>query len=235
MNILFLDLELNLNQDEGNTPTSHITDIIQIGAVVLNTETGAVIDRFNNYCKLTTPLDNKELRLSTYITKLTGITDAVLSANGICIIEAYENLLAFCKKNTVSRIPGTWGAADMQELRDAVSLACDIQNKEVEKDEVYDKEKFNLSTCMFQEETSFYLFRKIPEWYFSKYEHTGVFDVKKLWQTYCIAKGVNTSGGLRKCVNKLGLQLEPNMTYHNAVSDAYATALVYKELLRRFS
>lgn len=233
MNILFLDLELNINQDEGNTPTSHTTDIIQIGAAILDTNTGLITNTFSRYCKLITPLDNKELRLSKFINKLTGISDEDVN-NGVDLVVAYQDLVDFCIINEVSRMAGTWGSGDMQELRDQVRVQSECDQGEYNGQEI-DLNKYELLYFKSPDlvEMNAYYMRKVPIWWFSKYEHTGFFDVKKMYQSYCIANSISAQSGLKKSMNKLKLTLDKNMSYHDAVSDAYGTAKIYYFLLQK--
>jgi inhibitor of KinA sporulation pathway (predicted exonuclease) len=118
MNILFLDLELNKLNDEGVGDT---TDIIQIGAVILNVESKQIIGRYESFIKLKTPLTTGELRLSKYITTLTGIADNDI-ARGKSLQDAYLELCDFCNKYNASRIAATWGGGDLNELRKQLGL-----------------------------------------------------------------------------------------------------------------
>lgn len=231
MNILVLDLELNNNQDDGNTPTSKTTDIIQIGAVVIEIESGNIIDTFDGYCSLVTPLDNGELRLSKFIIKLTGISQETIDTLGKPLPDVYTDLVAFCIKNSISRMAATWGGGDLQDLRDQVKFQseCDQgeytgQELDLEKYEVLHFKSPNL------DHMSDHYMRKVPTWYFSKYNSTGFFDVKKMFQLYQLSNGKKHEGGLKKAMNVLKLLLPANMSRHNAVADAYGTALVFKLL-----
>ncbi len=114
--LLSLDLELNKNEDtnaEGN-----VTDIIQIGACVLNTETMEIEDLFNRYVSIITPMNNGELRLSRFITKLTGITDNKLNQEGVSLVDAVIDLYEFCKARELYRSGIEWGYADFSILQD---------------------------------------------------------------------------------------------------------------------
>lgn len=236
MNILFLDLELNINKDEGNTPTSHTTDIIQIGAVILDTSTGLIVDKFNRYCSLRTPLDNGELRLSEFIVKLTGITTELLTNQGVSLIDAYNDLIKFCETHKASRMAGTWGSGDLQEIRDQVNYICDVSDVPYVEGTEYDASKYNKVhfRAPWEDVTKTYITMVKPKWWFSKYTNTGFFDVKKMYQSYCIANSMSAQSGLRKSMNKLKLTLDKQMSFHDAVSDAYGTALIYYFLLQKF-
>lgn len=231
MNILFLDLELNNNLDEGNSPKSKTTDIIQIGAVVLNLESGEVTKTFNRYCKLITPLDNGELRLSKFIIKLTRISQDKIDREAVSLVDAYCDLVDFCKENNVGRIAGTWGGGDLEGLREQVKFQSECDQGEYV-DQELDLEKyetFHFKSPNLDSMTTYYM-RKPPAWYFSKHSHTGFWDVKKIFQLYMYVNNKNSAGSLKKAMNVFKLTLPPNTSYHNAVTDAYATALVFKYL-----
>jgi len=235
MKILCLDLEYNNNLDEGNTSKSKVTDIFQIGAAVLDTDTGNITDTFDRLIKLRTPLDNGQLRLSHFIEKLTGIQNSEVEDRGVDLLEAYEDLIRFCRKNEVSRIPATWGVGDIPDLRqqvqDHVRELSDQYPRIIEEE----RDGFIRKTFSFSNDENYTFYeKKWSRWYFSKYEHTGLIDVKKLWQIRCIARGEKHAGGLRTIVNKLGLILPANMSYHNAVADAYMTGLVLHKLMENF-
>jgi hypothetical protein len=67
---------------------------------------------------------------------------------------------------------------------------------------------------------------------------TGV-NVKHLFQAYCLANGINSSGGLSKSMGKLGLQFQTLKEdgrcrgKHWAATDALNTAIIFDELLKR--
>jgi inhibitor of KinA sporulation pathway (predicted exonuclease) len=235
MKILCLDLEYNNNLDEGNTPKSRVTDIIQIGAAVLETETGLILDTFDRLIKLRTPLDNGELRLSQFIETLTGIKNSDIEERGVDLLDAYEDLINFCKANGVSRIPATWGTGDIPDLRQQVEDHVRDLSKSVPFISEEEIDGFFRKHMFFSNDENYTLYnKKWSGWYFSKYEHTGVIDVKKFWQVRCFARNEKHSGGLRTIVNKLGLKLPSNMSYHNAVADAYMTGLVLHKLMENF-
>ena len=109
-----LDLELNKNTDENDD--GYCTDIIQIGACAFDFHSGQVYDTFNRYIKLTTPMNNGELRLSKFITKLTGITDKTIQEHGVPIEDAVRDLYHFCHTNEAMRNGVQWGHDDFEEL-----------------------------------------------------------------------------------------------------------------------
>ena len=195
MNIVFLDLELNKTHDE-DIRESKTTDIIQIGAAILDTSTGTIIDTFSRFCNLSTRLDSGELRLSKFIVKLTGITDEQINSSGIPLEQAYNELIAWIKKHEASRIVGTWGSGDLDCLRS--QLPTNIV------------------------------------WHFSRFDSTGYYDVKKMFQSYQIINNAKWQGGLRKAINVLDIQLDGKRTYHNAEFDAIMTAKVYYYLVSKW-
>lgn len=104
MRRLSLDLELNV---DGVNPTE---DIVQVGYSAFDTETG-IIETTGDYIKIDKPLH-------PYIITLTGISQKDIDTKGVSLIEAYNNLLAFCDKHEIkSRQAVTWGAGDMPELK----------------------------------------------------------------------------------------------------------------------
>lgn len=112
--ILSLDLELNKSTDSNIGGVT--TDIIQIGACVIDTRKLEIIDTFSRYIKIETPMDNGELRLSRFITTLTGINDETLQREGISLIEAVSDLFEFSKKHQVMRNGLEWGYNDFNHL-----------------------------------------------------------------------------------------------------------------------
>lgn len=231
MNILTLDLELNKQEDD-DVPNSKTTDIIQIGAAVLDTATGEIKASFSRLVKPTTPLKNGELRLSKFITKLTRITDEQIESLGTDIITAYNEFIAFAKLHDTSRIAATWGGGDLHELREQINLAADCDQGEYTGQDI-DRTLYNLMTYKNASvDDKVYYMRKRPDWRFSKYETTGFCDVKKLYQLYNVANNQKSAGGLKKAMNKFGLTLPHNMSYHNAEADAIATAKVLYKLMQ---
>jgi inhibitor of KinA sporulation pathway (predicted exonuclease) len=60
-------------------------------------------------------MDNGELRLSKFITKLTGITEEDIANKAIPIYHAFEKLVEFAKVNKAQRV-AQWGGGDLEEL-----------------------------------------------------------------------------------------------------------------------
>jgi inhibitor of KinA sporulation pathway (predicted exonuclease) len=56
-------------------------------------------------------------------------------------------------------------------------------------------------------------------------------DVKTIFITYCLAKGIPFKGGLSKSLKKLSIDFDGNE--HNALDDAINTFNIYYELLQR--
>jgi inhibitor of KinA sporulation pathway (predicted exonuclease) len=234
MKLLVLDLELNLNQDEGNSPTSVTTDIIQIGACILNTENGEILDTFERLISLRTAMDNGELRLSTYIEKLTGIKQSDIDDNGVDFLDAYDDLIDFAKKHEALNIPVTWGSGDMDEIYHQIDNSRNYFVTEVEPENMT---KYTFKVLRFNnvvdgknvpEPVNTYE-RKV-EYYFGTARPARVFDAKKMYQLYMIMNGKNYRGGLRSACNKFGLTVEANKTYHNALTDAIQTARIFYKL-----
>lgn len=115
LKMLSMDLELNRSSDLENEGAT--TDIIEIGACVLNLKTLAVEAKFRRYIKLSTPMDSGDLRVSKFITKLTGIDDAKLEEEGIELARAVRDLYEFCKQEGVMRQGLQWGHGDFEGLK----------------------------------------------------------------------------------------------------------------------
>lgn len=100
MNLTILDLEMN--KPSGN--------IIQIGAVVGNLESGEILDYVSIYVKLP---DGEQL--SEFIKTLTGITQEQVDT-GVSLLEAYSQLRVMHEKHKCFLNPVTWGGGDSQYL-----------------------------------------------------------------------------------------------------------------------
>ena len=59
------------------------------------------------------------------------------------------------------------------------------------------------------------------------------FDVKTIYQAYCLANGMKMQSGLANSMRRLGLKMPPNERFHNAKSDSIGTFIVFHELLKR--
>ena len=93
-------LDLELNQPSGK--------IIQIGAVIGDTETGEILDRVRLYVDPDEPI-------SEFITNLCGITQDDIDSYGTSLEEAYFALKKFHKQSSFIN-PVTWGGGDSQEI-----------------------------------------------------------------------------------------------------------------------
>jgi inhibitor of KinA sporulation pathway (predicted exonuclease) len=96
-------LDLELNQPSGK--------IIQIGAVIGDTQTGEITQRLRVY------VDPQEA-LSEFIIQLTGITEADIKEKGVTLKEAYLQLKDFHLRHSSFMNPLTWGGGDSQEIFD---------------------------------------------------------------------------------------------------------------------
>jgi inhibitor of KinA sporulation pathway (predicted exonuclease) len=100
MKLTVLDLEHN--QPSGK--------IIQIGAVVGDTQTGEVTHRLRIY------VDQRE-PISPAITDLCGITQAQIDEQGIGIDDAYIQLKQWHRQHSEFMNPVTWGGGDSEYLK----------------------------------------------------------------------------------------------------------------------
>lgn len=221
MKLLVLDLELNKTTDEDQGGV--ITDIIQIGACVMDTKTGEVLDTFSQLCKLRTPMENGELRLSKFIEKLTNIKQYQIDASGIDLDEAYEKLIEFKTKHGASTLAAQWGGGDFEELRYQVEFKVDYTKSITKEIPEYDPEKYNLHVGA----GKYILAKKVPTWVFGR----SAIDVKKLFQVYQLANNISYRGGLAKSMTKLGLTF--NGTKHDAKDDAVNTARILWALMQK--
>lgn len=94
-------LDLEMNQPSGK--------IIQIGAVVGDTESGEIVERYRAYVNPNEPL-------ADFIINLTGITEADISSKGVTLAEAYQGLREIHMRHGSFINPVTWGGGDSQEL-----------------------------------------------------------------------------------------------------------------------
>lgn len=106
----FLDLELN------NPKTTQ--DIIQIGTVVGNVETGEVLE------KLLINVNSQTI-LSEYISNLTGITQEDHDA-GLCLIAATVKLCDLHKKYNSHPSVVQWGHGDLDLLKNQVNGGIEL-------------------------------------------------------------------------------------------------------------
>jgi inhibitor of KinA sporulation pathway (predicted exonuclease) len=100
-------IDLELNQPSGK--------IIQIGAVIGDTNTGDITHRLKVYV-------NPQEPLSQFIIDLTGITQSVIDKEGITLTEAYLQLKEFHLRHSTFMNPLTWGGGDSQEIFDQLPV-----------------------------------------------------------------------------------------------------------------
>lgn len=99
MNMMALDLEMN--QPSGR--------IIQVGCVVFNLDTGAIIERAKFYTFIGEALNPD-------IIQLTGVTEEHLKDAPI-LLDVYPKIVELYKKHECKLNLVTWGGGDSQELR----------------------------------------------------------------------------------------------------------------------
>ena len=102
-------LDLEMNQPSGK--------IIQIGAVVGDTETGEISQRLRIYVNPGEPI-------VPFITELCGITQEQIDREGMPLDDAYQILKDFHRKYTEFLNPITWGGGDSAEVREQLSPAA---------------------------------------------------------------------------------------------------------------
>jgi inhibitor of KinA sporulation pathway (predicted exonuclease) len=100
-------IDLELNQPSGK--------IIQIGAVVGDTNTGDITHRLKVYV-------NPQEPLSQFIIDLTGITQSVIDKEGVTLTEAYLKLKEFHLRHSTFMNPLPWGGGDSQEIFDQLPV-----------------------------------------------------------------------------------------------------------------
>lgn len=98
-------LDLEMNQPSGK--------IIQIGAVIGDTQSGVISDRIRIYVNPGEPL-------SDFIINFCGITQDQIDTLGVSIDEAYQKLKEFHKGAEFIN-PVTWGGGDSQEIFEQIS------------------------------------------------------------------------------------------------------------------
>lgn len=113
MILLAIDLELNQPSQK----------IIEIGAAIGDTDSSAVLDSFS---KLVT-IDE---RVSPYITKLTGIKQHEIDKDGISLLNAFEELLAFKTKYEPFINPVVWGGNDVLFLTNQIKEQYNLDIKD---------------------------------------------------------------------------------------------------------
>ena len=96
-------LDLEFNQPSGK--------IIQIGAVIGDTNNGEVTHRLRIYV-------NPEEPIAPYITELCGISQDQIDKQGVLLKDAYAELKDFHRKYSTFINPVTWGGGDSQAIFD---------------------------------------------------------------------------------------------------------------------
>ena len=92
MNVMSIDVEFNQPSRK----------VIQIGAAAYEPKSGMLLDRMEIFVNPNEPIE-------PFIIGLTGIRDQDVK-NGHTIIQAYEELRSFAKKNKVFQNPLVWGS-----------------------------------------------------------------------------------------------------------------------------
>jgi inhibitor of KinA sporulation pathway (predicted exonuclease) len=89
--------------------------LIQIGACIGDLHTGEIVESFSRFIKTGVPL-------SQFISKLTGITDYQIETEGVSLVAAYNDLLAFrARYPDIFPASVTWGAGDMWQIKKQVT------------------------------------------------------------------------------------------------------------------
>ena len=101
-------LDLEMNQPSGK--------IIQIGAVVGDTNTGEITQRLRIYVNPAEPIAQS-------MTELCGITQAQVDAEGVDLDTAYTQLKDWHRKHSDFMNPVTWGGGDSQLIYDQAGQA----------------------------------------------------------------------------------------------------------------
>jgi DNA polymerase III alpha subunit (gram-positive type) len=100
---IFMSLDLEMNQTDTDNK------IIQIGAVIGNIESGLVLDKLSI-------IVNPGETVTSYITKLTGITDQQCR-NGVYLPDAYARLIRFKDQYGAFINPIVFGGGDTECLK----------------------------------------------------------------------------------------------------------------------
>jgi inhibitor of KinA sporulation pathway (predicted exonuclease) len=186
MNVMVLDAEYN--QPSRKT--------IQIGAAVFNPRNAACLERLTLYVNPGEPITPE-------ITKLTGVRDQDV-ANGMSIIEAYDELKRFHARHKCFKNPLVWGSGfrnDSQHIYHEY-----LQAKGLSIDD------------SFLQEENFMGFR--------------VLDVKTIYQSVQIFENSKHGGGLKESMARFGLEFEGSS--HDALNDALNTFRFWYHLMRIF-
>ncbi len=92
MNVMTIDIEMNQPSRK----------VIQVGACAHEPKTGLLLGKLDMFV-------NPNEKIEPFITQLTGIRDQDV-ANGLTIIQAYEELRVFSKKHKCFKNPLVWGS-----------------------------------------------------------------------------------------------------------------------------
>ena len=121
--LVCIDLEMNNEPDLNNKLV--VTDIIQIGACILDLKSNTIVDKFNKYVKLP---DGKKVHPK--IIQLTGITDETLYTEGTSLYLAYKELEYFINQyDGVFRHSVSWGGDDGKYLLNELINKCSFNEK----------------------------------------------------------------------------------------------------------
>lgn len=115
MNLMSIDLEMN--QPSGK--------IIQIGAVVFNPNSGAIIERAKFYV-------NPCEELNPYIIELTGVTQEQVDSADI-LLDVYPKLVELYKKHKCDLNAIVWGGGDTQTIKIELYQQWELNKEYVEK------------------------------------------------------------------------------------------------------
>lgn len=187
MKIMVLDAEYNQPSRK----------CIQIGAAIYDVRNAVCHGTFETYVNPGEPITPE-------ITDLTGIRDQDVSdAPGI--VEAYNMLKAFHKKEKCFRNPLVWGSG--------------VRN---------DSSAIHNEYCEAKED----LMRKVPTDYQHEENFMGfrVLDAKTIYQTMMLFENGQYAGGLADSMKRLGLTFEGDK--HRALTDAKNTFKIWYYLAR---
>lgn len=204
-------MDLEMNQPSGR--------IIELGAVVGDTETGEVVDSLR--C-----LVNPGEPISPYITELTGISDSDV-AGGMGVVDAYEALVAMCSKWGACRTLYTWGGGDSAELKkqiesDNPSYFQNKKSSQVDSDEKNDHDKGDLDKVYESDKSEAPNDAEKNNYFFFGHRWEDMKTVYKMWG---LANDVVGKAGLAKALTRLGLEFDG--TPHRALDDALNTFKVF--------
>lgn len=203
-NLIALDLELEQPKANPQTPDSKIDEAKII-------QLGWVVFKPLPGGSLDVLKERREyvnigVPLSAFIKNLTGITDEQV-AGGTYLVEAYNELRADRLEFEASRVVRQWGNDDMEHMREEIEG---------------NSNPLNSSNIALMRAHNY-------QWEFGR----GGFNVKHLYQAFALANGMNTSGGLSKCINRCGLNWMGQGGKHDALNDALNTAQIYAFLQSR--